>query len=401
MKQLNLYYIGGGSGSVPDGKKVTPTDDIQIWLKCAGLGDVTYTTIEQVLADTGALYVLLSNHNAVDYMVRSITWASSIASDSTAMSYIGNNNYCADTLLGNNGVNTFVKYPYSDTTKTDNGVTFTDNGDGSITANGTASADTIFGLIGYSSGNIKQYFNKPGKYILDPGTTDFNSNFSAFFGIDYNNSWLINHWFNDNKRYELTITEEMLNNPSEYTVQYYVYVRSGNTVSNKTVWPLPVWTYAICKSSYNESVLNTKVPQMTSDTAPSGECFASSVEGGYKAYYAFDRNNSSKWHATGETNESVGYHFTDTIKVYRGYVRSVKEGSPTAVTRMKNYKIQSSTDGVTYTTLYTGVYPSDITDQAFIVTSAAAGSYCRVLVEDNYGGWIRVAEVQFYGRKDV
>ena len=37
-----------------------------------------------------------------------------------------------------------LPYPYTDTTKTANGITFTDNGDGSVTANGTATADTGF-----------------------------------------------------------------------------------------------------------------------------------------------------------------------------------------------------------------------------------------------------------------
>lgn len=37
-----------------------------------------------------------------------------------------------------------LPYPYSNTTKTVNGITFTDNGDGTITANGTATADAQF-----------------------------------------------------------------------------------------------------------------------------------------------------------------------------------------------------------------------------------------------------------------
>lgn len=37
-----------------------------------------------------------------------------------------------------------IPYPYSDTTKTVNGITYTDNGDGSITANGTATANAAF-----------------------------------------------------------------------------------------------------------------------------------------------------------------------------------------------------------------------------------------------------------------
>lgn len=39
-----------------------------------------------------------------------------------------------------------LPYPYSDTTKTVNGITFTDNGDGSVTISGTATADTYFYL---------------------------------------------------------------------------------------------------------------------------------------------------------------------------------------------------------------------------------------------------------------
>ena len=39
-----------------------------------------------------------------------------------------------------------IPYPYADTTKTVTGVTFTDNGDGSITANGTATGYAIFNL---------------------------------------------------------------------------------------------------------------------------------------------------------------------------------------------------------------------------------------------------------------
>jgi hypothetical protein len=83
----------------PEGSTVLPTDDIQIWLACAGITDKAYTTISQVLSDTSTLSALIASNNAVDYMVRSTTWASNVCSDATAMSYIGLNNYCANTLL--------------------------------------------------------------------------------------------------------------------------------------------------------------------------------------------------------------------------------------------------------------------------------------------------------------
>ncbi len=85
--------------AIPDGSTVTPTDDIQTWLKCGGIFDKSYTTLNEVLADSTTLLALMSDDNAVDYLVRSTTWASGITADSTAMTDIGANNYCANTLL--------------------------------------------------------------------------------------------------------------------------------------------------------------------------------------------------------------------------------------------------------------------------------------------------------------
>ena len=85
--------------SVPEGSTVLPTDDIQTWLACAGIRDKSYTTLNEVLADSTTLLALISDNNASDYLVRSTTWASGITADSTAMTDIGANNYCANTLL--------------------------------------------------------------------------------------------------------------------------------------------------------------------------------------------------------------------------------------------------------------------------------------------------------------
>lgn len=85
----------------PDGSTITPTDDIQIWLNCGNIFDLNYTALSQVLADTTTLLALISDNNAVDYMVRSTTWASDVCADLTAMTYIGANNYCANKLLAN------------------------------------------------------------------------------------------------------------------------------------------------------------------------------------------------------------------------------------------------------------------------------------------------------------
>lgn len=89
-------------GKIPVGAVATPTDDIQTWLHCAAIWNKNYTLLSEVLADSTTLLALISMPNAVDYMVRSTTWASAVTANSTAMSYIGANNYCADTLLTDN-----------------------------------------------------------------------------------------------------------------------------------------------------------------------------------------------------------------------------------------------------------------------------------------------------------
>lgn len=99
MKQLNLYYLGGGGGgSVPDGRTVTPIADAQLWIKCAGR-DENYTTLSEILADSVCLNYLMASDNAVDYLVRSTLWVSDVTSNSSAMTYIGTYDYCAETLL--------------------------------------------------------------------------------------------------------------------------------------------------------------------------------------------------------------------------------------------------------------------------------------------------------------
>lgn len=56
-----------------------------------------------------------------------------------------------------------LPYPYTETTKTVNGITFTDNGDGTITLNGTATNEANFKL--YGSNNINNQLPILGKYI--------------------------------------------------------------------------------------------------------------------------------------------------------------------------------------------------------------------------------------------
>lgn len=93
--------LASGGGTIPNGKTVTPTDDIQTWLNCGGIFHKSYTTLSEILNDSYSLMFLIGEPNAVDYMVRSTTWVSDIVADSNAMKMIGGNDYCSITLLAN------------------------------------------------------------------------------------------------------------------------------------------------------------------------------------------------------------------------------------------------------------------------------------------------------------
>ena len=95
VKIYNLSFI-------PDGRTVTPVNDVQTLLHCAGIFDKGYTVLSQLIADTASLYSVITDNNAIDYLVRSTAFASGICGDSTAMTYIGSDNYAADTLLADN-----------------------------------------------------------------------------------------------------------------------------------------------------------------------------------------------------------------------------------------------------------------------------------------------------------
>ena len=70
-----------------------------------------------------------------------------------------------------------LTYPYVETTLTRNGITFTDNGDGTITANGTATADTQFRLqdTAVYPNNYNPFVNLINQRVIITGSPDGSS----------------------------------------------------------------------------------------------------------------------------------------------------------------------------------------------------------------------------------
>lgn len=253
------YYVT--LSSVPDGSTVLPTDDVSIWLAC-GQRSEAYTTLSEVLNDSVCLSALIADSNAVDYLVRSTTWASDVCGDSSAMSYIGLNNYASNTLL----------------------------------------ADST-------------------------------------------------------------------------------------------------WCSAICNSTYFESVLNVKVPVMTSNTTPSGECFGSSYYSGQPYYYAFNGNNSNDWYSNGTSaGEYIGYKFNLSTVIQKAVgVVNIAWGK---------YKVQASNDNVAWSDLTSELTPQTGNINA-ILNNSTPYLYYRLLVAARGTSGVDPSTVytargvQFYGRADI
>lgn len=254
---------------IPTGSTATPVNVIQTWLHCANIWNKTYTTINQVLADTSTLLALISSNNAADYMARSTNWASSVCANQTAMGYIGNNNYCANKLLANS-----------------------------------------------------------------------------------------------------------------------------------------TWLNAIGNSAYMESVLNVKVPVMTSNTTPSGEVIYSSYYNtGYEPYRAFNGNDRSNgWIPSGSesiANSYIGYKFTQDVKIYRARIFEEHNGQTTSRTRNVVFKVQGSNDNSTYNNL-SGNLTVNKTITPFTFNFIPSSKYRYIRLKgvsisgalSDYNGW----HVQFYGR---
>ncbi len=249
---------------IPDGSTVTPTDDIQIWLHCANIWDKTYTTINQVLSDTTTLLALISSNNAVDYMARSTSWASSVCANSTAMTYIGANDYCANKLLANS-----------------------------------------------------------------------------------------------------------------------------------------TWRNAICNSTYFESVLNVKVPTMTSNTTPSGVASASSYySAGYEPYRAFNGNdNSYGWaSSTGGSSEWLQYQFASAGMIPRK-IRFFHYGIQTAQINLV-WKVQGSNNGSTWTDIQTGlnVISSNVAYTYNLTNGNTKYKYYRFIPTSGDQSWGSGTHIQIWGR---
>ena len=143
-------------------------------------------------------------------------------SEMSAKALTGHNEgYIAQELEGVYGVKNLIPYPYYETTKTVNGITFTVNDDGSITVNGTSTQESSLLLVSVN----QQLYLEPGTYkvTLPEGTQ------RQFLRIydDTNNSRLWDY----NSTGNMVVTQRCL-------FHIALFIRGNETLDNKVFHPM-------------------------------------------------------------------------------------------------------------------------------------------------------------------
>ena len=116
------------------------------------------------------------------------------------------------------------------------------------------------------------------------------------------------------------------------------------------------WKDAIIDSTYWDKVLKPLIPKMTSNTTPSGECFASDVRlnlGDTGWYRAFDWDDTTSLYSDAYAYGKVmyiGYRFDNKIIAKKIYI---KQNTNFANSHFKTFVIQGSNDGTNYSDIFT------------------------------------------------
>lgn len=403
---------GGVTPSVPDGKTVTPINDIPTWLSCAGLNNTGYTTLSEVLNDTGVLSTLMSTNNAVDYMVRSkqfgikpippmtnATTPSGIVSaysvNSTNLAYyVFNGNYNDGLFWQSNPQSTSMahlvwiqyEFPTAVCAKSIFWKAYKDNNTESPLQYRLAASNDGTNFVDLVSGS--KIVGTDGEEFL----IQFSNNTSYKFYRWYSSGGYYQNQFYANTR-KLQLYYQDANIVDNERAMYFI---GQNNYASDTLLADPDWREAICNSTYFENVLNYKVPTMSSDTTPEGQCFGSERYPGYGiSYYgAFDNDNSSYVMVYRAVGSYVGYKFADSCKINKVSMSS------SSFSNGETFKLQGSNDGLNYYDITTFAQESDT--HSFVCS--APYLYYRVYMT-NTGSMVTTGfqyfTLQFYGHSST
>lgn len=156
--------------------------------------------------------------------------------------------------------------------------------------------------------------------------------------------------------------------------------------------------YWIDKGELSDPNMTTLVPKMTSATSPSGIVTQSNQESGNPAWHVFDQLDDYWSAGSGHgTNQYVCYQFTNPVIPKKFALRAFKDNNGTQI---KNFKIQGSNNGSTWTDLYSGINENENDNYIYgNIENNTQYQYLRLLIVDSYStNFIACRNLQFYGR---
>ena len=395
------YYLTLG---VPDGSTVTPTDDIQTLLNCANIWDKSYTTLTELLADSTSLQAVISSNNAIDYLVRSTSFAKQI----TVPTMTGNTTPEGECFGDNETTNRKFYHAFDK----DNTTRWT-----STVSRGNACS------VGYKFPSAKKCTKAIFKMYESPYITSttlkFQGSDDGLTWVDLCDSYTTTNGDNEKifdknianyQYYQMAIsTQAGSAGDAGQVVELDFYTEEGftdnstamsyiglNNYASNTLLGDSTWCSAICNSTYFESVLNVKVPTMTSNNTPSGECIGPVAYSGTYWYMAFDNDESTKFTANDtDTTQWVGYIFPETVNVQCFYLYFY---SSTVQTR--DVSLEYSDNGTIWNSVYSSTY--NLSDKTrYSAPNTEKHRYWRI--KQTFSSAFRgvANELQFYGRADV
>lgn len=395
---------------VPEGATVTPTNDIQTWLKCANITDKNYTTLAEVLADEETFEMLLADNNACDYMARSTDWAvvegavPTMTDDTHPSGVVSASSQYSNEFASWKAFNPSEEYGWIPASNASYGSTYCQY----EFANGIKVYKAVVRHLGSSGYNYTVKIqasndNSTWSDITDEVTFDGGSQTEILSNdtstiYKYLRLVLVNGTsITGGQGYKLQFYAEadITTNPDAMSmVGHYDYC-SEKLLNNFT------WRNAICESEYMESVLDIKVPTMTSNTAPSGMVKASSNYSGYDPWRAFNPSDAKGWvPTTSSAGEYIIYEFPSSIKPV------IIEGSGVSnqsADRTATYHLYGSVDGNDYDDLDTEItlHLDKNTKYQEKVSTQSAYKYIKLVVVSGASTANGGCKLQFYGHKAV
>lgn len=399
-----IRACGGGSPAIPDGKTVTPINDVTIWQQCAGIANPTYTTLADVLADTGILQTLIASDNAVDYLVRSKTWAKTYTVP-TMTSNTTPSGVCGAQGSSMNATNAWKAFDGSTATavgKTDdatiNNIVYYDF-DQNVEINkfdflsNNANPQKFKAVY---SDDLSEWTECSAE--INSGST-LQTNIAISSGSGAHRYWGIKQTYSGGNCSTLCGVIQFYSTNLCDNSNAMTYIGQNNYASN-TLLADSDWRDAICNSTYFESVLNAKVPEMTSNTTPKGVVSAINYWSTYYPWKAFDGDPSTMWASdTADGVHWLGYEFTEDVCVVMMQYKTRNLNSDYIA---KTIDIQcNNADWETVETVTPSQTQGDTSLQTFIFANNISSAKWRAKFINAGGHYSDAYTLQFYGREDV